>query len=710
MKDISRKQKIFKQLNKTIKYRKKSIAHRIYRYTAVMLSGMLLLSLCSVFVVGAVNNNNNALIVNDQSVTVQSPKYASGDPIANAGGAYDGIPGTAVILDGSGSRDTSGGTTGLDYYQESVYSSVEDSTQDYSNNAENGAVGYAYESQDDLYSTTGSSTSENNPVGYAYESQDDLYSATLVSDSSNGYTGHIQLWEWSFGDGETGNGETVLHVYSDAGPYTVTLTVTDNSGNTDTDTTTVTINETLIADAHGPYAGEVGEDIAFYGSATGGLPPYTWQWDFEDGSNSTDQNPTHEFTDDGVYEVTLTVNDSEDNASNDTATVRISTTRSDNIPPEAVIANESYCRFLGGGIIFDGSGSSDENGTIISWNWDFGDGFTDEGEIVSHAYTQVENYTVSLTVTDNESATDTTTAKVMIVGSSTAYPTADANGSYFGHVDESIHFNGSKSNDPDGTITKYTWDFGDETEGFGVSPTHIYTTNGTFYVTLTVIDNDGLIDTNETFVVVTNENRYPSKPIITGPINGSVGVAYEYSIFSIDPDGDMVQYVIDWDDDTTTTPPFLPSGTTATTRHMWNSAGTYYVTAYAEDEYGAVSEIVNLTVVIIGEEKTGNMLLGQTGSNVGSSGEFGYEKILYLAIALIAAIGTVLLWYRRKTFGNKNMLCDVSQERNPQDSMDRLSVTQEPSYIAHASQFVAFKEESPTKSSIDIDLGMFCPT
>jgi hypothetical protein len=76
-------------------------------------------------------------------------------------------------------------------------------------------------------------------------------------------------------------------------------------------------------------------------------------------------------------------------------------------------------------------------------------------------------------------------------------PTADPNGPYTGLTYQSITFNGSGSSD-DGTIVEYIWDFGDGSMEVGVEPTHTYTTPGIFIITLTVIDDMGLIDSNAT--------------------------------------------------------------------------------------------------------------------------------------------------------------------------------------------------------------------
>ena len=116
-------------------------------------------------------------------------------------------------------------------------------------------------------------------------------------------------WLWDFGDGSTSTEQNPVHTYTSPGNYTVTLTVTDSCGVTANDTTYAWVYSPLEADADGPYEGTAGIPIQFNGNATGGCPPYTWFWDFGDGSTSTEQNPVHTYESPGNYTVTLTVTD-----------------------------------------------------------------------------------------------------------------------------------------------------------------------------------------------------------------------------------------------------------------------------------------------------------------------------------------------------------------------------------------------------------------
>jgi PKD repeat protein len=111
-----------------------------------------------------------------------------------------------------------------------------------------------------------------------------------------------------------GSGATPTHSYAETANYPVSLTVTDNDGLSDSNDTTATIgvgNLPPVADANGPYGGDVGADISFDGNASED-PEGTivsWEWRFGDGTTGTGPTPTHSYTDAGKYFVLLTVTD-----------------------------------------------------------------------------------------------------------------------------------------------------------------------------------------------------------------------------------------------------------------------------------------------------------------------------------------------------------------------------------------------------------------
>jgi len=79
----------------------------------------------------------------------------------------------------------------------------------------------------------------------------------------------------------------------------------------------------IIVDAHGPYSGYYQQPIHFTGTAYGGIPPYSYHWDFGDGQSSSEQSPSHAYVSIGNYTATLTVTDTESNSSSDTVRVTV---------------------------------------------------------------------------------------------------------------------------------------------------------------------------------------------------------------------------------------------------------------------------------------------------------------------------------------------------------------------------------------------------
>lgn len=171
------------------------------------------------------------------------------------------------------------------------------------------------------------------------------------------------------------------------------------------------------------------------------------------------------------------------------ATLAITVAAAANLPPAAVITGPANGT-AGVAVSFSGARSTDADGTIASYAWNFGDNGTGTGASVTHSYTAAGTYTVTLTVTDNAGATNSKTASITIAAAGTPVPpTANAGGPYTGTAGMALRFDGSASVDPDGTIAAYAWDFGDGGTGTGARPTHTYAAAGSYTVKLTVTDN-----------------------------------------------------------------------------------------------------------------------------------------------------------------------------------------------------------------------------
>ncbi len=145
-------------------------------------------------------------------------------------------------------------------------------------------------------------------------------------------------YAWSFGDGETGgNLSTIVHAYTTDGPFTVGLTVTDAIGGRAEASLNVSIGLAALASST-RYVGDAPLAVSFTGAAQGGYPPYTYSWNFGDGSPvSTAQDPLHTYAVPGMYTVTLTILDSRGDRTTSSLTILAEGTIGARGPPAWVL-------------------------------------------------------------------------------------------------------------------------------------------------------------------------------------------------------------------------------------------------------------------------------------------------------------------------------------------------------------------------------------
>lgn len=227
---------------------------------------------------------------------------------------------------------------------------------------------------------------------------------------------------------------------------------------------------------------------AFDASGSGDLDGTiaSYHWTFGDGASVTKSTPTanHTYNASGVYEVVLTVTDN--GGATSTLTQYVTGTIL-NLPPTAAFT--SACHELS--CAFDGSGSFDLDGTLESYQWNFGDGTTSTLVSPSHDYLLPGDFTVTLTVTDDRGATASESATVTVTPPNVA-PVAVATKSCGSMM---CDFDATTSTDIDGNIVTYEWDFGDGFLGSGAAVSHTYEFNGVYSVTLVVTDDDGATNT-----------------------------------------------------------------------------------------------------------------------------------------------------------------------------------------------------------------------
>ncbi|MEA2054648.1 MAG: PKD domain-containing protein [Candidatus Thermoplasmatota archaeon] len=195
-----------------------------------------------------------------------------------------------------------------------------------------------------------------------------------------------------------------------------------------------------------------------------------WEWSFGDETYAIIQNPTHAYSNDGIYTVTLTVIDNNGSTNSTSKHITIH-----NRPP---VADAGPDQVVNNTLVsFDGTGSNDPDGTIVTYKWYFGDGGSATGAVVTHNYSQDGIYTATLNVTDNDGAKDEDTCQITI---DTVAPKTN------------ISIGGTKGDDgwyiSNVTITLLPSD-----ATSGVDKTYYLLNNGTWktYTTQFVISNEG---------------------------------------------------------------------------------------------------------------------------------------------------------------------------------------------------------------------------
>ena len=217
-----------------------------------------------------------------------------------------------------------------------------------------------------------------------------------------------------------------------------------------------------------------------------------------------------------------------------------------NDPPQAVASVDRSAVAPGEEIRFDGSASVDRDGQLIGYRWDMGDGTSKVGKQISHHYESPGLYTVKLAVTDDSGTSSNTDADSLSLFVNQE-PTADAGPSQLVSSSE-VRFDGTKSEDPDGTIVEYVWNFGDGSSGSGPAPVHTYGNPGTYTVKLTVTDDSNTSNrsnTDETTIVINSAPIADAGPPLTAAPGEELVLDGSRSF---DPDGEISDFLWDFGD------------------------------------------------------------------------------------------------------------------------------------------------------------------
>ena len=301
--------------------------------------------------------------------------------------------------------------------------------------------------------------------------------APLTVNFTNTSTGNIASYAWTFGDGTTSTAANPVKVYSAAGSYTVSLTVTGPGGsNTQTRTNYITVTTVgaPVAQFTGtPTSGVAPRTVNFTNTSTGNITSYAWT--FGDGTTSTAANPVKVYSAAGSYTVSLTVTGpGGSNTQTRTNYITVTTVGA----PVAQFTGTPTSGMAPRTVNF----TNTSTGSITSYAWTFGDGTTSTAANPVKVYSAAGSYTVSLTVTGpGGSNTQTRTNYITVTTSGAPAAQFTANRTW-GSGRLKVAF----TNTSTGNITSYAWNFGDGTTSTAANPAKVYSTAGTYSVSLTV--------------------------------------------------------------------------------------------------------------------------------------------------------------------------------------------------------------------------------
>lgn len=405
-------------------------------------------------------------------------------------------------------------------------------------------------------------------------------SVTNLTDSSTIASGAITSWFWNLGDASPFiAGPNPSHLFPAAGVYSTTLLVSNIYGCADTITKPVQVyNVPVTGFSHSDVC--FGDSMHFNNTSIVNAPASvsSYIWSFGDGNTSSLQNPVHYYSAPGTYNVTLATTTTDGCSNTSGAAVHVFAL------PSSSFTTGNIC--ITNSATFNNTSSAPSDGSIATWSWDFGDGSPLNTSVLSpsHIYAVTGTYQVTLiTNSSNLGCADTSIVSVTV----NPVPVADFN---YTEVcsGQTMNFT-DQASIASGSISGWLWNFGDGSAQSNIqNPSHVYSSAGTFTVSLTVASNNGCLDTITKSITV---HPLPIAQFTTSNVCDGNNALFNNTSSIAAPD--LIQ---SWSWNYGDGSPF--NTTSTNTSHLYPSPGTYPVILIINSSFAGCADTLQMPLIV----------------------------------------------------------------------------------------------------------------
>jgi len=387
--------------------------------------------------------------------------------------------------------------------------------------------------------------------------------------------------------------------------------------------------EVPAADAGGDRVVAIGELVQFNASnssASDGSTIVRYEWDFNDGMGYVDRGPetSYTFNTGGEYIVRLKVADSVEGINIDKITLYVG-----NAPPTpSFIHNPDSPSYID--MIQFNDTSTDADGQVRSWLWDFGDGYTSTEQNPNHTYALKGTYDITLTAIDNDGINKTKTVPFEVENK---VPYADFSFSPDKPLRNNVVQFFDESVDYENTVMKYFWDFGDGIYSYEKNPVHTFSSFDMYKVILEVEDEDGNKDERE--IKINIENTKPVATFTLSTMTPQVGQVIQYIDSSIDLEKSELTYLWNFGDG--------QLSDEANPTHAFLSSGTYNIRLNVTDDQG-LSDTKSIIISVIKKYDLTVRVTDLFGLSVANADVALYRSSEYLTTRVTDGDGNILFY------------------------------------------------------------------